>query len=161
MPNQIQTLLSNLDEAYKGPAWHGPSLRAALRGVSAKQAEQRVKSGRHNIWELTVHATYWKFAVRRQLQGKTRGLYNNEGRNWFQRPAKNLSQAEKEKSWQKDQAALQREHKALREEVSKLPESKLDQHQLNSKYTPRQMIQGAAFHDTYHAGQIQLVKRLK
>ncbi len=161
MPNEIQTLLSSLDEAYKGPAWHGPSLRAALRGVSAKQAEQRVKSGRHNIWELTVHATYWKFAVRRQLQGKTRGLYNNEGRNWFQRPAKNLSQAEKEKSWQKDQAALQREHKALREEVSKLPESKLDQRQPNSKYTPRQMIQGAAFHDTYHAGQIQLVKRLK
>ena len=38
MPREIQTLLAALEEAYKGPAWHGPSLRASLSRVTAKQA---------------------------------------------------------------------------------------------------------------------------
>ena len=67
MPNEIKTLLAALEEAYKGPAWHGPSLRAALKGIDAKQAAKRQGPGRHNIWELAIHAAYWKFAVRRQL----------------------------------------------------------------------------------------------
>ena len=160
MPNEIKTLLAALEEAYKGPAWHGPSLRAALKGIDAKQAAKRQGPGRHNIWELAIHAAYWKFAVRRQLSGGTRGIYNEEGRNWFVRPATNLTEAELEKSWKRDAAALKREHRALIETVKKFPESKLDRHQPNSKYTPRQMIAGVAFHDIYHAGQIQLLKRL-
>ena len=42
MPREIKTLLSALEEAYKGPAWHGPSLRAALKGIDAKQAAKRL-----------------------------------------------------------------------------------------------------------------------
>ena len=37
MPREIKTLVATLEEAYKGPAWHGPSLRAALKGIDAKQ----------------------------------------------------------------------------------------------------------------------------
>jgi DinB superfamily len=160
MPREIQTLLASLKEAYKGPGWHGPSLRAALRGLTAKQAAQRLAPGRHNIWEITVHATYWKFAVRRQLLGGTRGVYNEEGRNWFVRPAAKLTPAAREKSWQRDLSALHREHSALVEAVSKVSESQLHRRAPKSKYTPRQMIGGVAFHDIYHAGQIQLLKRL-
>ena len=119
MPNEIKTLLAALEEAYKGPAWHGPSLRAALKGIDAKQAAKRQGPGRHNIWELAIHAAYWKFAVRRQLSGGTRGIYNEEGRNWFVRPATNLTEAELEKSWKRDAAALKREHRALIETVKK------------------------------------------
>jgi hypothetical protein len=160
MPGEIKTLLAALEEAYKGPAWHGPSLRAALKGINGREAAKRLGPGRHNIWELTIHATYWKFAVRRQLLGGTRGLYNEEGRNWFVRPAGNLTEAELEKSWQRDTAALKREHRGLIETVTKFRESNLDRHYPNSKYTPRQMIAGVAFHDIYHAGQIQLLRRL-
>jgi len=160
MPREIKSLLATLEEAYKGPAWHGPSLRAALKGIDAKQAAKRLGPDRHNIWELAIHSAYWKFAVRRQLLGGTRGIYNEEGRNWFIRPVANLTEAELEKSWKRDTAALKREHSALIETVKKFPESNLDRRQPNSKYTPRQMIAGVAFHDIYHAGQIQLLKRL-
>ena len=45
-------LLALLDEAYSKKTWHGPNLRQALKGVSAKQAAWRPGRGRHNIWEI-------------------------------------------------------------------------------------------------------------
>jgi len=160
MPREIKTLVATLEEAYKGPAWHGPSLRAALKGIDAKQAAKRLGPGRHNIWELAIHSAYWKFAVRRQLLGGSRGIYNEEGRNWVVRQAAKQADTEQGKSWKLDADALKREHRALIETVQKFPESNLDRHYPNSRWTPRQMIAGIAFHDIYHAGQIQLLKRL-
>src|SRR5688572_21914148 len=51
-------LLASIDEAYEKKAWHGPNLRGTLRGVTADEASWRPGEGRHNIWELTVHAAY-------------------------------------------------------------------------------------------------------
>ena len=68
-----QLILTLLDEAYEERTWHGPNLRQSLRGVSARQAARRPAPGRHNIWELAVHAAYWKYAVRRRLTGEKQG----------------------------------------------------------------------------------------
>jgi len=38
---ELDLLLGWLDEAYAGPAWHGPSLRVAIRGVDAGTAGWR------------------------------------------------------------------------------------------------------------------------
>ena len=56
-------LLSSFDEAYEKKAWHGPNLRAALRGVTPDEAVRRPAPGRHTIWELAMHAAYWKFVA--------------------------------------------------------------------------------------------------
>src|SRR5882762_4291196 len=80
---ELASLVSLLDEVFFGPAWHGPSLRGALRGVTPAQAVWRVRPGRHNIAELTVHAAYWKYAVRRRLTGEKRGSFALKGSNWF------------------------------------------------------------------------------
>src|SRR4029079_2252035 len=83
--SDIEGLLSLLDEMFLGPAWHGPSLRGALRGVSASQAAWRAHPGRHNIAELTRHAAYWKYAIRRRITGEKRGAFVLDGSNWFPR----------------------------------------------------------------------------
>jgi hypothetical protein len=56
MPTVINVLLANLDEAYERKAWHGPNLRGSLRGLSLDEVKWRPAEGRHNIWELTLHA---------------------------------------------------------------------------------------------------------
>ena len=76
-------LLDLVDEAFDRAAWHGPTLRGALRGVTAKQAAWRPARGRHNIRELALHAAYWKYAVRRRLTGEARGSFSLAGSNWF------------------------------------------------------------------------------
>ena len=70
---QIKLLLSLIDEAYEKKTWHGPNLRGSIRGLTAKQASWRPSPKRHNIWEIVVHAAYWKYIVRRRLLGEKKG----------------------------------------------------------------------------------------
>lgn len=144
----LQLLLSNLDEAYEKKAWHGPNLRAALRGVTAADALRRPKEGRHNIWELAVHAAYWKYAVRRKLLGLPRGSFALKGSNWFASPPR-----ASEKEWREVLRLLDAEHRSLREAIAAISDDDLrDPKKLR-------LVTGVAAHDVYHAGQIQLVKK--
>ena len=68
-----ELLLASIDEAYDKRSWHGTNLRGALRGVTMAQATFRVRPDRHNIWELMVHAAYWKYDIRRRLTGVLTG----------------------------------------------------------------------------------------
>ena len=144
-------LLALLDEGYQHKTWHGPNLLQSLRGVTAKQAAWRPGRGRHNIWEVTLHSAYWKYAVRRRLEGGKRGSFVLKGSNFFERPEKGRAT---EAAWKADQEILDTEHWAMVDTIRKILESPLsDKH--------RKMIYGVAFHDVYHAGQIRLLRRLQ
>jgi hypothetical protein len=152
---EIKHLLGLLDEAYKRAAWHGPNLRGSIRGVTAHEASWRPKAGRHNIWEIAVHAAYWKYTVRRRLLGEKRGSFSLQGSNWFLRPVERSEQA-----WRADVAILDGEHQRLRDAVSALQPEYLERPARGSKTLVRRLIAGIALHDVYHAGQIQLIKKL-
>jgi hypothetical protein len=145
-----QLILTLLDEAYEKQTWHGPNLRQAIRGITAKQAAWRPGPGLHNIWEETLHAAYWKYAVRRRIEGGKRGSFALKGSNFFPRPKPGKSN---EAAWRADKELLEREHRALRSAISKvLPTPR------SAKL--RRQLYGVAFHDVYHAGQIRLLRRL-
>ena len=144
-------LLALLDEGYQRKTWHGPNLRQALKGVTAKQAAWRPAPGRHNIWEETLHAAYWKYAVRRRLEGGKRGSFVLKGHNFFARPEKGKAT---EAAWRADQKILETEHSTMVDAVAKMLQSPITEKNLK-------MIYGVAFHDVYHAGQIRLLRRLQ
>ena len=139
-------LLNLLDEAFDKKSWHGPNLRGAIRGVTVKQAAWRPGPDRHNIWELTLHAAYWKYVVRRRLTGEKRGSFVLAGSDFFVRPIETT-----EAAWKADINILVAEHRKLRAVISQLSSpSRAQAH----------MIRGIAAHDLYHAGQIRLLRRL-
>ncbi|HET7108802.1 MAG TPA: DinB family protein [Candidatus Acidoferrum sp.] len=143
-------VLALLDEGYSRKTWHGPNLRQSLKGVSSRQAAWRPAPGRHNIWELALHSAYWKYAVRRRIEGGKRGSFILKGSNFFARPEKGNAT---ESAWRADLALLEKEHQALEaaiRSVLKTPRAK--------KLLPA--LYGVAFHDIYHAGQIRLLRRL-
>jgi uncharacterized damage-inducible protein DinB len=152
-------LLAMLDEAYARKAWQGSNLRGALRGVTARAAAWRPEPGRHNIWELVLHAAYWKYAVRRMLTQEKRGSFPLEGSNWFARPSSKPGVTEK--AWRADLALLEAEHRRLREAVASLPASALSRRPRGSKYPTATLVYGIASHDVYHTGQIQVLKVLQ
>jgi hypothetical protein len=152
---EIGNFLSLIDEAYNRAAWHGPNLRGSIRGLTAHEAAWRPKHGRHNIWEIVAHAAYWKYAVRRRLLGEKRASFSLKGSNWFHRPADRS-----EKAWRADVAMLDTEHRRLSEAVSALQPEVLDRPSRGSRTLVRRLIAGIALHDVYHAGQIQLIKKL-
>ena len=143
-------VLTLIDRAYEKSAWHGPNLKQSIRGLTASQAARRPGPSRHNIWEETLHAAYWKYVVRRKLAGGKRGSFTLKGSNFFPRPEEGkLSEA----AWRADKELLEREHRALREAIAQtLP--------TNPTAKLLRLLYGISFHDIYHAGQIRLLRRL-
>lgn len=154
-PSDRRLLLLVVDQAYNRRSWHGTNLRGSVRRVSPEQAAWRPAPGRHNIWELVVHAAYWKYAVGRRLTGGVRGTFPLRGSNWFDRP-----EACTEDAWRADLALMDRMHRALRAAVADLPPDVLHRRAGGSSETHVALIAGAAAHDLYHAGQIQLLRKL-
>src|SRR4029453_16121056 len=120
MPNgqgrpALDILLGLLDEAFERKSWHGTNLRGSLRGLAATRAAWRPGPRRHNIWEIVVHAAYWKYAVRRRLSGEEGGSFALPGSNWFVRPGTGG-----EAAWRADVALLVDEHRRLRAVVEAL-----------------------------------------
>lgn len=150
----ILLLLASLDEAFQVRSWHGANLRGSLRGVTAERALWRPGVRRHNIWEIVVHAAYWKYVVRRILTGGPRGSFPFQGSNWFSRDEADAV------AWRRDLQLLVNEHRQLRAAVAALPEARLDSLSPKRGFTYAGLIRGVAAHDLYHAGQIQLLKRL-
>ena len=145
----LALLLANLDDAYERRGWHGTNLRGSLRGMTAERAICRPAKGRHNVWELTAHAAYWKYAARNKLQGGKRGGFPMKGSNWFPSPAR-----PDEKAWRALVQLLDSEHRLLRSAVESMTDADLRD--------PRKLrlVYGVAAHDVYHTGQIQIAKKM-
>lgn len=156
-PNpRVQQLLHTLQQAYERKAWHGTNLRGSLRGISAEQAAWRPHPDRHNIWELALHAAYWKYIVLRRLRRGEEMRFPVPGSDWFVRPGEDAS----ERAWKADLGILGAMHRDLIAVVSTLSDADLDRAPEGSQTLLGDLITGGAFHDIYHAGQIQLLKRL-
>ncbi len=152
---EISLLLRIVDEGYEKKAWHGPNLRGSIRGLGPHEASWRPATNRHNIWEIVVHAAYWKYVVRRRLLGEKRGSFSLKGSNWFVRP-ETISPV----AWRGDVALLEDMHQGMRAAISGLLPRDLGRTPPGSKVSNAAIISGIAAHDVYHAGQIQLLKRL-
>ena len=151
----VAMLLALVDEGFDRRSWHGPNLRGALRGLTPAQALWRPGRERHNIWEIVTHAAYWKYTVRRRLTGETRGSFALRGSNFF--PAPNTAT---QTAWRDNVALLTREHRRLRDAAERLEDRDLERPVGRGRDTIGGVVRGVAAHDLYHAGQIQLIKRL-
>lgn len=141
MPSELEQLL---DEAFHGPAWHGPSLWSTLKGVSWRQALWRPAPGRNTIWELVLHAAYGKHLVRRRLSGGGPAFPRPLRKAWWPRLPTQPDAA----AWRADLALLRESHEQLMQAVR------------HPRRAARRHTVGIALHDTYHAGQIRLLRRL-
>jgi uncharacterized damage-inducible protein DinB len=153
---EVALLLRIFDESYDRKSWHGPNLKGSIRRLSGEEAAWRPHPSRHSIAEHVVHWAYWKYAVRRRLRGDKRGSFALKGSNWFAIPA-SLSATD----WKAFVELLESEHRLLRAEVAGFPIDRLADFPAGGKVSFVNMIYGIALHDVYHAGQIQLLKRLQ
>lgn len=152
--NAVATLESRiLNEGYGPGAWHGSDLKAALADVTPALAFWRPAAGRHNIAEIALHHAYCVRAVRAQISGRAPEPFVREGEDWFDLPdSKTLAWS----SIVDTVDAQQQRLAALVEDVAAgaLDSPLADPERFN-------LVLGITCHAIYHAGQIQLIKRLK
>ena len=141
--------------AFEGEAWHGPSVLALLKGVTAEQASARPIPGAHTIWELTQHIRAWEGACLRRLNGDPAQLPDSE--DWSD--VNDRSEA----AWEMTKQSLVETHQQLLQAIASLDDSRLDQPISNdpqsNSATVYVTLHGGVQHDLYHAGQIAILKK--
>lgn len=153
---RIQLLVIALEQAYRRKSWHGTTLRGALSRVDATMAAWRPEPERPNVWEIAVHAAYWKHNVWRRVAKDEAPPFPLAGSNWFPRPETDPG----ERAWKRDLQLLTRMHEGLVAAVEELTDADLDGIPAGGKTTVEDLVRGVAFHDVHHGGQVQLLKRL-
>jgi uncharacterized damage-inducible protein DinB len=150
--NEIERIADQLERAFEGEAWHGPSVRELLTTTTCGQAAERPIPGAHTIWEIVVHMGVWKSVVRRRLLGETIVDLPPE-QDW---PAvKNAT----EPAWRKELEELEKSHVQMRRAIAELTDERLGERVPGEGYTVYVMLHGVIQHDLYHAGQIALLKK--
>lgn len=149
---EARLLARVLNEGYGPGAWHGPDLKAALSDVSPELAFWRPSPARHNIAEIALHHAYCVRSVRAQLSGIPPEAFVLEGEDWFELsgPAR--------LGWAQILAAVETEQSRLAAVAADIAGGRVrgslsDTERFN-------LVLGITCHAVYHAGQIQLLKRL-
>jgi len=141
-----------LREGYGDGAWHGPDLKAAIADVTSSGAFWRPAPGRHNIAEIALHHAYYARAVRAKVIGTDVEPFVLSGEDWFALPDPSTL------PWSKIQEIVRLEQDRLAAVVADI-----DAHRIQSPLPDSErfdLVLGITCHAVYHAGQIQLVKRL-
>lgn len=147
--NEIDRMVEKLRQVQEGGAWHGPSVREALEGVSAAQAARRPIEAAHSIWEIVQHVRAVEAGVRASVAGEAAG----NDPDW---PAVADTS---EKAWAAALETLAQGHRSLRDAVARVPASKLHENLPGQENSLGYVLIGLLQHDAYHAGQIALLKK--
>jgi uncharacterized damage-inducible protein DinB len=150
---EIPRILDQLDRAFEGDAWHGPSLRELLKGVTAQQANSKPSPGIHSIWEIILHVTAEQDVTRRRLAGEMIVDLPPE-LDWPRIPDNN------ETAWQQTIDRLAESKKKLRQSISQISDDGLEEIVPGKGYSAYVLLHGVIQHNIYHAGQIAILKKL-
>jgi hypothetical protein len=143
-----------IEEGYGSGAWHGPDLKAALSDVTPEVAFWRPAPGRHNIAEIALHHAYFVRSVRAQLSGRTAEPFVLEGEDWFE-----LSDSGP-LTWPQVLDVVGSQQQQLAATVADLA-SPTRRRRSSPDVEPFPIVLGITCHAVYHAGQVQLIKRLR
>jgi uncharacterized damage-inducible protein DinB len=147
--SEVSRIADQLHRAYRGPAWHGPSLKAILTDVTAQRAAVRPANGAHSIWEIVLHITAWLRIARERLTASQARAVSDE-EDW---PAPGSS-------WPETLATLEKEEQALEQAIRSFPEERLHEHAPAAEpQTYYVLLHGVVQHTLYHAGQIIILNK--
>jgi uncharacterized damage-inducible protein DinB len=151
--SEIRRILDQLDRAFEGNAWHGPSVRELLKGVPADSAAAKHVPGGHSIWEITLHMTAWHDVARRRVSGE-RIVDLPPAEDWP--PILDTGDV----AWRRTIENLIQSKQELRHGISQLSDQNLEDVVPDKGYSNYFLLHGVIQHDLYHAGQIAVLKKL-
>lgn len=150
--SSLTALARIVREGYGAGAWHGPDMKAALSDVTKETAFWRPAPGRHNIAEIALHHACSVHAVRTKLAGESTEPFVLDGEDWFEATAKGPL------SWSRILDVVRSEHEGLAALVGELAEGRRKPALPDDECLD--VVLGVTCHAVYHAGQVQLLKRL-
>lgn len=133
-----------------GGAWHGPSVLEALDRVPASAAAAHPIVGAHSIWELVLHIDVTQRLILARLRGENPAATEAD----FFPPVTETS----ESAWKASVARLRTQEDQLLAVVATLSDARLDG-TVPGGSTVYETLHGHAQHNSFHAGQIRLLRK--
>ena len=150
--SEVRRILGQMDRAFAGEAWHGPSLMELLGGIDAEAAAAHPVHHAHSIWELVNHIRAWKTIVQHRAAGEAVKDVTAE-QDWP--PPFEVTEV----AWTRALEDLKESHTRLRGVVEGLSDDQLRGKAAGEEYSIYFMVHGLIQHDLYHAGQIAILKK--
>lgn len=153
MNSESARIADQLRRAFRGDAWHGPSLLDLLAEITPEQARARPMRSVHSIWELVLHIDIYLQVGFEATKGTPMPkLYGTE-RDW---PALTDDSAE---GWFDAQDSLFQNAEKLANAIEKFDDTKLQDTVPGRSYDFYYLFHGIVQHSLYHAGQIAILKK--
>lgn len=145
-----QTLLSCLDDAFDGEAWHGPNLYGTLANLDLEQMTYDNTVEGFSVWQIALHCAYWKWYVRKLLSNRDVPAFQRSADDWPAVPDNHTLE-----NWKRDIDFLVEEHRLLRQSVVEFPDNRLPDIVEGKSLSYLKHIYSVAAHDVYHTAQIR------
>jgi uncharacterized damage-inducible protein DinB len=146
MKKEIERILDQHERAYRGDAWHGPSLRKILEGVDAAASAAKPVAAVHSIREIVAHIGAWQEEGARRIEGRGRALDPSE--DWPEVA-----------DWDALLDRLDASHASFARAVATLDDEALDEPVKGRRESLYILLHGIVQHNLYHAGQIAILKK--
>lgn len=150
MTIEINRILKSFTDLQHGDCWIGTNFKEALHGIHAEQASKKISSETNSIWQIVSHLIYWRSKVTNRLSGN-----NNPPPFIDFRLPEELTEA----TWKQTLHDFEAAYHTLRSAIHAFKDENLDKPSPKEGQTYYQLLSGCLQHDTYHLGQIILLKK--
>jgi uncharacterized damage-inducible protein DinB len=153
MNSETARIADQLRRAFRGDAWHGPSLLDLLAEITPEQARARPIRSVHNIWELVLHIDIYLQVGFDATQGTPMPKIYGTEKDWA------AVWGDSAEGWFDTQDSLFRNAEKLAEAIEKFDEAKLRDAVPGRSYDFYYLFHGIVQHGLYHGGQIAILKK--
>ncbi len=149
---EIERITDQLERAFRGEAWHGPSMRQILSDINYATAFTLPMKGVHTIWEIISHMIVWMQLTARALAGESMPADPPPDKDWPEVEEAN------EDTWVGTLESLTETHNILIDKLSNFADDDLMNIVPGRDYSWYILLHGIVQHNLYHAGQIAMIK---
>lgn len=146
MNTPLEAHLKDMDSFFYGENRWQAGLYALIKDLTIEQVVWKPSPDRHCIWEVVKHVLFWKLYATATFLEITKPDW--ETGNWAELPP-----SPSEKSWKLELENLKNSHEELKNVVKNFGDELFNIQNKRSNY-----IREMTNHDSYHAGQIGLLR---
>jgi uncharacterized damage-inducible protein DinB len=133
------------------------SMGQALHGVNATEAAWTSSGNSNSIWQIVNHLIFWNEDVIHRIKGTKNPLKAEDNEETFGNPG----DPEDEMGWAKTVQHLNEVMNQLKTVIADLDDEKLTAPYAANRYSIERLLSNIMMHDTYHIGQIVLLRKLQ
>jgi uncharacterized damage-inducible protein DinB len=151
-----KVFLEQLDMHYHENDWFA-SMNQALHGVTPAEAAWTSSGSSNSIWQIVNHLIFWNEDVIHRIKGTENPHRAEDNEKTFGNPG----DPEDEIGWAQTVQHFDEVMNNLKTVIANLDDEKLKAPYTANRYSTERLLSNIMMHDTYHLGQIVLLRKLQ